>query len=450
MTTTRPPLLTPRDRILMWVLCTAVFLDSMGVSLMSIAVPAMQTALGMSPDMAQWVLSGYTVAFGGLLLLGGRLVDAIGHKRTLILGIALLAGGGLASGLASTGSLVIAGRLVSGIGAALVAPASLATLLAHFHTDDRRGAAIRAYAAAGAVGYGAGLIISGALTSLDWRITVLLPAAFAVILLVLSLVVVPNGDVSGRRSLNLAGSLSITLTLLATVFVIATVPVQGWGTVTVGAVVLAVAAMLVFLFAERRHPEPLLSRGLARSGTLVPGNVLAFLWAAASIGWQFVAALYLHDELHLTPLLSGLAILPLAVMIVLTQVVGKNWTASTDPRVVGVVGMVLQAAGIAWFLVGIGNGDYWTGALPGVMLHGIGNGLAFPTFYSQATSGVAPAATGVASALVNTSVQIGSGIGVALASALVVATGGYGPAFVGAATFSLLGAGWSALKLRRP
>lgn len=434
----------------MWVLCSAVFLDSMGVSLMSIAVPSIQRGLQMPAESAQWILSGYTVAFGGMLLFGGRLTDVLGSRLVFLIGISVFAGGGIVSGLGGAGTVVICGRILSGIGAALVAPASLAALLARFATPERRAIAIRAYSASGAVGYGAGLIVSGALTSVDWRVTVLLPAGIAVALFLIGVIILPHGNPRKDRSLNLGASVLVTAALLAVVFVIATVPSAGWTPPTISALVLAVGTAALFVSVERGHRDPLLPHSLLRSTALVSGNVLAFLWAAASIGWQFAAALFLSDKLHFAPLTSGLAILPLAIMIVLTQTVARNWMRQGNPASIGAIGMVIQGAGILWFLLAIRGGDYWTGVLPGVILHGIGNGLTFPTFYTQSTSDIPDEQNGIASALVNTSVQIGSGIGVAVTSALITAPSSYAAAFVAAATFSLLGGVWAALRLRRP
>lgn len=442
-----------RAFLLMWILSAAMFLDSMGVSLMSIAVPSAARDLGMSDSTASWMLSGYTVAFGGLLLFGGRLVDVRGHRPVFLSGMALLAGGGLLSGVGTTAVVVILGRIVSGVGAALVAPAALATLLDRFRAPEARATAIRAYSGAGALGYGAGLIISGALTSLDWRATVTLPALLAVAVMIAGARVIPRSRAAfDTRSLDPVGSASVSLALMLAVYTVVTVPESGWTALTVSVLVGAVLAGGAFVVVERHHPDALLPRRLATSRTLVPGNVLAFLWASASIGWQFLASLFLSERLAMTPLLAGLAILPLAITIVATQVVTTNWLRLTHPRLIGAVGMTIQGLGILWFVAGVYTNSYWYGALPGLLLHGLGNGLVFPTFYTQGTSGVPEEDEGVASALVNTSVQVGSGFGVAVASALHTWGPGsnFSAGFAGVAVFSLLGALWSLARLRQP
>lgn len=368
-------------------------------------------------------------------------------------GMALLAGGGLVSGVATSAGVVILGRIVSGVGAALVAPAALATLLDRFRAPATRATAIRAYSGAGALGYGAGLVISGALTSVDWRVTVIVPALLAAAVLIAGARLIPVSRTATKaRSLDPVGSVSISLALMLAVHTIVTVPESGWAPLTIAALAGALAASAVFVIVERRHPDALLPRRLATSSTLVPGNLLAFLWASASIGWQFLASLFLSEQLSMSPLLAGLAILPLAITIVATQVTTKNWLSRTHPRLVGAVGMTIQGLGILWFVAGVYTDNYWFGALPGLLLHGIGNGLVFPTFYTQGTAGVPQDDEGVASALVNTSVQVGSGIGVVVASALHTwgPGTGFSAGFAGIAIFSLLGALWSLARLRQP
>lgn len=423
----------------------------------TIALPTIQSDLGLETNVAQWVLSGYTVAFGGLLLLGGRITDVIGRRRTLVAGLALLAIGSIGAGIASDAVMLIVFRVVAGVGAALVAPASLSSLITYFTSARARARAIAAYSVTGAMGFGVGLALSGILTNIDWRLTLLVPGALALLAGAFALVVVPADPRYRdrvRRPFDVAGAVTATAGLLLLVFAVTTFAAAETGLLALSTGVLGVALLVVFVFIERRGVDPLLPLSLLRIGVVGPANLLAGFWAAASIGWQFVASLYLGSELGFSALGAGLAILPLAVAIVVTQTVAVRVIQARGPAFTGVLGMTLQAAGIAWFLIAIATGSYVAGILPGLLLHGIGNGFAFPTFFTGATRDVPDERQGIASALVNTSVQVGAGLGVAILAAILAspawaAKESFGIAIVVATLFSLAGASTALVGLRR-
>ncbi|MFJ3407384.1 MFS transporter [Promicromonospora sp. NPDC090134] len=434
-----------------------MFLDAMNVSSLTIALPAIQSDLGLDTNIAQWVLSGYTVAFGGLLLLGGRVTDVLGRRRTLVAGLALLAVGSIGAGMSSGAVTLIVFRVVAGAGAALVAPASLSSLVTYFSSPRARARAIAAYSVTGAMGFGIGLALSGVLTNIDWRLTLLVPGALALLAGGLTAFVVPADAPYRdriRRRFDIWGATTATAGLLLLVFAVTSFATAGTGILALATGVVGAALLVLFVSIERRGADPLLPLPLLRVGIVGTANVLAAFWAAASIGWQFVASLYLGSELGFSPLHAGLALLPLAVAIVVTQTVAVRLIAARGPALTGVLGMTLQALGIAWFLVAIATGSYLVGILPGLLLHGIGNGLAFPTFFTGATQDVPDDRQGIASALVNTSVQVGSGLGVAILAAILTSTAsigvrGFVTAIVVATLFSLAGATTVLVGLRR-
>ena len=445
-----------RALVVLIVLCTAMFLDSMNVSALSIAVPVITRDLHLDASQAQWILSGYTVTFGGLLLLGGRLTDIVGRKRILMIGLALLTLGGTGAALTSLPAAIIGFRVVTGIGAALVAPASLASLVTFFSEPAARARAISAYSVTGAAGFGGGLVLSGVLSEANWRLTLLVPSILSAVALVISAVVLPR-DSSRRasaRRIDLPGALTGTTGLLLLVYAVTSLSGGEPLALTLLAFAFALGLLVAFGLIEFRGQDPLLSPKLFGIGDLGAANLLAFSWAAASIGWQFLASLYLGTRLNYSPLLTGIAILPLAIAIVITQTVSNRVIRARGLAFSGTLGMALQAAGIAWLLLAVMDGSYVYGVLPGLVLHGVGNGFAFPTFFTGATRGVPDEQQGMASGAVNTSVQIGGGLGVAVLASVLGAgspshNGPFVVAVIVAAAFSIGGLAISATRFRR-
>ncbi|MFI7637330.1 MFS transporter [Nonomuraea sp. NPDC049400] len=430
------------------VLCAAVFLDSMDLSLMGVALPAIGGDLSLPESTLQWLMSGYAVAYGGFLLLGGRIADLFGRRRVFLLALAVFAAASLAGGLLSAGWPLVVTRVVKGVAAALTAPAALSLITTTFAEGPQRNRALGVYSLAGATGYTSGLIASGLLTEISWRLVFFLPVPVALLVLAVAPLVLPRDPQTpaAREGFDAAGAVAVTGGVLLSVFALTE---KSWP-----AGVVAVLLLGAFVVIERRRPAPLVPLEVFRSGTVGAANLAALAWACATIGWQFVAVLYLQQVLGHTALATGLGIVPMGLAIVITANLAGRLISRWGLGRVAAAGMLVQGAGILLFLRAGATGDYVTMLLPALIVHGIGNGLSFPSLNVAAVAGLPDERQGLASGLVTSAVQIGAGIGVAV-SAVVMTLGdsvlaGYRLAFLVAGGFSLLGAfiAYSGLRAR--
>ncbi|GAA2311541.1 MFS transporter [Nonomuraea roseoviolacea subsp. roseoviolacea] len=439
-----------RERTALVVLCAAVFLDSMDLSLMGVALPAIGRDLSLPESLLQWLMSGYAIAYGGFLLLGGRIADLFGRRRVFLLSLAVFAAASLAGGLLSDGWPLVVTRVVKGVAAALTAPAALSLITTTFAEGPSRNRALGVYALAGATGYTAGLIASGLLTEISWRLVFFLPVPVAVLVLAVAPLVLPRGlrPPGAREGFDVAGAGAVTGGVLLLVFALTE---RNWP-----AGVVAVLLLGAFVLVERRQSAPLVPLEVFGVATVRAANLSALAWACATIGWQFVAVLYLQQVLGYTALATGLGIVPMGLAIVVTANLAGRLIGRWGLGRVAATGMLVQGAGILLFLRAGAGGDYLTVLLPALVVHGIGNGLSFPSLNIAAVGGLPDERQGLASGLITSSVQIGAGIGVAALAALMTlggsALGGYRIAFLTAGGFSLLGAVIAAygLRPRRP
>lgn len=440
-----------RKRLALLVLCAAMFLDALDVSLIAVALPTIEQQLSLSPSTLQWLVSGYTVAYGGFLLLGGRTADLFGRRRVFLIAMALFAVASLSGGFLTDGSLLVASRVVKGIAAAFTAPAALSIITTTFHEGRERNWALSVYSTTAATGYSLGLVLSGVLTEVHWRLIFFLPTIVAVLVLILAPLVVrePASVVRSGRSYDVGGALTITGGLLLLVYGLVQAPESGWTSATVLAVLAAAVLLLTaFLVIEHRHSDPTVPLRLFRTRSLSTANALGVIFLAASIGWQFIATLYLQQVLGYGPLATAVAIIPLGIMVLLAAQFATNRLIDRfGLRSVVTGGFLIQGAGIFLFCLAGADAQYFTLLLPALILHGIGNGLVFPALNIAGVGGVADREQGIASGLITASTQIGAGIGVAILTGVSVTLStssgvlaGYQWAFAVGSTISLLGA----------
>jgi MFS family permease len=419
------------------VLCGVLFLDGLDVSMVGVALPSIGEDLDLSPSALQWVVSGYVLGYGGLLLLGGRFADLLGRRRVLLGALAVFTLASIFGALVSDGTLLVITRFLKGAAAAFTAPASLSIITTTFPEGPARNRALSIYTGVGASGFSLGLVFGGLMTELGWRWTFLLPVPVAIALLIAApRVLAKDGPVAPgvRRSFDFAGAITLTAGMLLLVRTIVEAPDTGWGDpATIGGLALAAVLLAAFVGIERRSANPLVRLGILRSAPLVRANIGMMTMFGAYIGFQFVGTLYLQSVLGWSPVETALAFLP-----------GGLLVAFGSPRLGPVVdrfgtAKVILAGAIA-FLVGyalfLRIGDSFTYAsifLPTMLLIGTGFGLSFPAFNMQATAGIANEEQGLASGLVNTSLQVGGAIGLAITTAVISAnTGGatQGPALM--------------------
>ncbi|MEU7877346.1 MFS transporter [Microbispora bryophytorum] len=427
------------------VLCAVVFLDALDVSMVGVALPSIQADLGMTTSSLQWVVSGYVLGYGGLLLLGGRTADLLGRRRVFLTALAVFAVASLLGGLMSDGTLLIAARFVKGVSAAFTAPAALSIITTTFAEGPARNRALSIFTACGASGFSLGLVLSGLLTEIGWRWTFFMPVPVAIIALVAGTRLLQRSEERGEGGHDLLGAATITAAMLLLVFAVVEAPKVS---VVRTVLSLAGAAALIGLFVwlERRVRHPLVRLGILRSAPLVRANIGLVILFGSYVGFQFVAMQYFQNLLGWSALQTALAFLPAGLLVALTSTTMGGFADRFGTAWLIVVGSVALLAGYAVFLrVDLHPSLLWM-VLPGMVLLGIAFALSFPSLNIQATAGVSDEEQGLASGLLNTSGQVGGAVVLAIVTAVLTsgADGGdpiahFRAAIVVSAGFALVG-----------
>ncbi|GAB2472126.1 MFS transporter [Jatrophihabitans fulvus] len=418
---------TSRPWWVLAVLCVSQLMIVLDTTIINIALPSAQRDLGFSDALRQWVVTAYALAFGALLLLGGRLADLIGRRRSLAIG---LAGFGAVSALAGAApdiGWLIAARAVQGVFAALLAPAALSLLSAAFAGSDRRGTAYGVFGAVGGSGAAVGLLLGGSLTQyLDWRWTLYVNVAIAAVALAGTFAVVPRDERGSRPSVDVPGAVLIGAGLFAVVFGAARAETDGWSdAVTVAALAAGVVLVAVFVAVERRVAHPLLPLRVVlerrRAGALV-----ALLMSAAGMFAVFLfVTYYLQDTLGYSAIGSGVAFLPLAGTVVVGAAVsGRVLSERIPARVLLPAGLLLGAVALVVLTRLDAGSQYATDLLPAFVVFGAGLGVVFGVAIDLGTVDVRDDDAGAASGLVNVMQQVGGSIGVAVLSTLAASAAG--------------------------
>ena len=421
--------MTARTWGMLLVLCGALFLDAMDVSMIGVALPSIQTDLQMSTSSLQWVVSAYVLGYGGFLLLGGRAADLFGRRRMFLISLGVFVIASMLGGFATDGSLLVATRFVKGMSAAFTAPAGLSIITTSFAQGAARNKAISVYTATGATGFSLGLVFGGLLTEIGWRWVFFLPAPVALAALLAGIRLVPF-DVRGARasrSFDAAGALTLTAAMLLLVFTVVEAPSVGWGSTRTLVSFAGVAALLAaFVAIERRTAVPLVRLGILRSTSLVQANLGAMALVGGWFGFQFIATLYMQELRGWSPLETGLAIFPGGLLVALLAPRIAPLVMRFGVRRLIVAGLASAAIGYALFVpIGLDSG-YGAAILPTVLFGGFGFALAYGPLNIAATNGIAPEEQGLASGLVNTSFQFGGALVLAVATAVNNAANGAG------------------------
>ncbi|OUD02150.1 MFS transporter [Streptomyces swartbergensis] len=414
---------TPRLWGTLLVLCAAMFLDALDVSMVGVALPSIGADLGLSTSALQWIVSGYILGYGGLLLLGGRAADLLGRRQVFLVALGVFALASLLGGLVDSGPLLIASRFIKGLSAAFTAPAGLSIITTTFPEGPLRNRALAIYTTCGATGYSMGLVFSGLLTEASWRLTMLLPAPVALIALFVGLKLLPRSERErGRGGYDIPGAVLGTTSMLLLVFTVVEAPEVGWASARTVLSFAAVAVLLAaFVTVERRSPSPLIRLGVLRSGPQVRAQLGAFTFVGSYIGFQFLVTLYMQQLLGWSALHTALAFLPAGALVALSATkVGAVIDRFGTARLM-VLGFALMVTGYALFLRVDLDPVYAAVILPTMLLVGSGFALTFPSLNVQATNGVDEHEQGMVSGLLNTSVQVGGAIFLAVVTAVVTA-----------------------------
>ena len=411
--------------IVLVLVCLAQFMVILDATITNVALPSIQTDLGMSDANLQWVVNAYALLFGGFLLLGGRAGDLIGRKRVFLAGVILFTVASLLCGLAPSETWLIVARGLQGLGAALVSPAALSIVTTTFREGAERTKAMGVWAAIAVGGGAVGLLLGGVLTdtlSWPWIFFVNVPVGIATFLF--SLRLVPESkDEEMHRSFDVAGAVTVTAGLIALVYGIVRSGEAGWGSAEViGFMALAAVMLAAFVVIERRSAEPLVRLSIFAVRTVRGANVAMFVVACGLFAMFFFNTLYVQRVLGFSPLEAGLAFLPFTLGIIVGAGLSQKLLPALGAREVPLLGLTLAAAGLLLFLRLTPDGTYVADLLPGIMLTSIGMGLTFVPVTLIATSGIPHGDAGLASGLFNTSQQIGGALGLAVLSTLATST----------------------------
>jgi EmrB/QacA subfamily drug resistance transporter len=411
------------------VLCGALFLDALDVSMTGVALPSIRADLGMSTSSLQWVVSAYVLGYGGFLLLGGRAADLLGRRRMFLISLGVFV---VASGLgavANDGTLLIITRFIKGVSAGFTAPAGLSIITTSFAEGPTRNRALAIYTATGATGFSLGLVFSGLLTEVGWRWVFLFPAPLALMTLLAATRLVPDDGRPERSAtrFDLAGAVAVTAGMLLLVFTVVEAPDAGWASArTLASLAAAAAILTAFVLHEQRTPAPLVRLGILRSGSLVRANLGAMSLIGGWFGFQFIATLYMQQLRGWSALETGLAIFPGGLLVALLAPRMAPLIERYGTTRLIAAGLASTAAGYALFLpIGLDSG-YPAEMLPTFLLGGLGFALAYGPLNVAATNGVAPEEQGLAGGLVNTSFQFGGALVLAVVTAVNNAAAGAG------------------------
>jgi EmrB/QacA subfamily drug resistance transporter len=403
------------------VIVAAQFMVVLDVAIVNVALPSIKTDLHFNQENLQWVITAYSILFGGVLLLGGRLADLLGRRRLFAVGIVLFTVSSLLDGLAWSEGSLIAFRSLQGLGAALLSPAALSILTTTFEEGRERNIALGIWGAASGSGGAAGVLLGGALTSAfswSWIFFINVPAG-AIVLAVTPWLLRESRAKLDHRHFDTAGAASITGGLMLLVYAMTRATQHGWATTeTIGLLAASAALVAGFVVIELRSKAPLLPMSIFRLRTLAASNISGLLLAAAVFSQFFLLTLYMQQVLHYSALKTGVAYIALTLSIVGFSAVSQSLVTRIGVRRVLPVGLLLTAAGLVLYAQLPVRGHYFWDIFPAFLLSGIGLALAFVPMSIGALTGVRQSEAGVASGLINTSQQIGGAIGVAAATTI--------------------------------
>ncbi|WNC15223.1 MFS transporter [Brevibacillus brevis] len=406
------------------VLCGAIFLEGIDVSMLGVALPSIRADLGMSTSSLQWVVSAYVLGYGGFMLLGGRAADLFGRRRMFLFWLTVfLVFSGL-GGFATNGWVLILARFMTGVSAAFMTPAGLSIITTSFSEGVQRNKALSIYAGTAAGGFSLGLVAGGMLTELSWRWVFFGPVIFSFIILVAGYRLIKNtgSPEQSGQGFDLAGAISLTVAMLLLVFAVVESPNIGsnW---TIGTLAASAVLFAVFVAVEKRTASPLVRLGILRSGSLIRANLGGMLFAGSFFGFQFITVLYLQELRGWSSLETGLALLAIGIDAVLSPTLTPRLVSRFGNVRVIFWGFCLAAVAYTLFMLK-GLDSIYAVMLPFLLLVGFAFALAYGPLTIAATDGIREEEQGLAGGLFNTSFQFGAALGLALVTTVYVSASG--------------------------
>jgi EmrB/QacA subfamily drug resistance transporter len=467
-----PPAGRTTNRWLILVIaCLAQFMVVLDITIVNIALPSVQRGLHFSVSDLQWVVNGYTLVFGGFLLLGGRAADLLGRRRLFVAGIILFSAASLFNGVAQSSTELIIGRGLQGLGGALVSPAALSIVTTTFAAGPERTRALAIWSAIAAGGSAVGLLLGGVLTDLaSWRWVFFINVPVGIVAVLLALRSIPESRAeTEHRSYDLGGAVTVTGGLIVLVYGIVKAQAYGWGSAhSLITFAIAIALLVAFVATEQRVRTPLMRLGIFRIRSLAIADVALLFVSAGLFGMFYFASLYVQEILGYSPLKAGLAFLPVTGGIILGSGAGQALLSRFGVRGVAAAGATIGGLGLLVLTRLPVHGQYAADLLTGLVPLSIGLGLAFVPLTLMATSGIRTGDAGLASGLFNVAQQVGGSLGLAILSTLAASrtsslvhagtttagrlsarVSGYHVAFLVAAILLFAGAAFLTVFLRR-
>ncbi|HET9059488.1 MAG TPA: MFS transporter [Acidimicrobiales bacterium] len=423
------PALDPRRFRALGIIAISQLMIVLDASVVTIALPSAQAALHISNQDRQWALTAYTLAFGGLLLIGGRVADFLGRKRMFVISLLGFAGASALGGLAQNAAMLFGSRALQGGFAAIMAPASLSLLTVTFTEPRERARAFGVYGAVAGGGAAIGLVLGGLLTQYaSWRWTLLINTPIAILTALAAFFFLRESKAEGDRTYDIPGALLVTLGLLSLVYGFSRAGGSGgWGSgLTITLLAIGVTLLSIFVWVESRSRSPLLPLRVVLDRNRGGSFMASFLVGIGLMGTFLFLTYYLQGTLHYSALKSGFAFLPFSGGIITSAMVASQLLPRVGPRRLMAGGLTAATVGMIWFTqLGV-HSSYVSHVLPAELIVSLGLGFVFVPFSSTALIGVAPHDAGVASALVNATQQVGGSIGTALLNTVATsAVGSY-------------------------
>jgi EmrB/QacA subfamily drug resistance transporter len=405
------------------VLCVGMLMIVLDTTVVNVALPSIQEDLGFSNSGLAWVVNAYLIAFGGLLLLAGRLGDLISRRGVFLAGLAVFTAASIVCGVSTSQEMLVIARFVQGVGGAMTSAVILGMIVTMFPKPAEQAKAIGVFAFVASAGGSIGLLAGGILTdTINWHWIFFINVPIGAVTATLAMRLLPHDRGAGlANGADVAGAVLITSALMLLVYtMVKPAASDGWGaTTTLAFGAAAIALLVAFVVREATARTPLVPLGIFRSRNIAGANLVQILSVAGMFGMFFMGTLYLERVLHYSPLQIGFSFLPTTItMGALSIGYTDKLIMRFGARNVLVPGMVLICAGLAWFTQISVDGSYWIDVFPAMAVFGIGAGTAFPALMTLAMSGVEPQQAGLASGLVNTTAQVGGALGLAVLATL--------------------------------
>jgi EmrB/QacA subfamily drug resistance transporter len=411
--------------LILILLALAQFMVVLDISIVNVALPSIQTTFHMTQTSLQWIVTAYTLTFGGFLLLGGRNADLFGRRKTFLVGVTVFTLASLADGLAQSGGMLIVSRAIQGLSAAYMSPAALSIILVTYREGHERNVALSVWGSVAAGGAAVGVLLGGIFTQyLGWRWNFFINVPIGILVVITALRILPiHESEAEHRSLDLPGATLVTGGLMLLVYALVKAPTLGWTQhTTLICLAISILALIGFVFNENRAEYPLMPLRIFRIRNLTGANILQLLMAAGMFSIFFFTTLYLQEILGYSPVKTGFSFLIIPVFIAIAATNVPRLVQKIGYRPILMVAPLFVSAGLFWLSHIPVNGTFWGNVAPGMILMAIGMGSTFVSVTIAATSGVPPHEAGLASGILNTSQQVGGSLGLAILTGISTST----------------------------